>query len=182
MVRRIRWVDREFQFDFEVARYPELLERLRGTPARASDRLRGLSNAVLTRRSGGQWSVQENAGHLLDLESLFAGRLDDFEAGKSELRPADMEKHKTNDANHNEADLAALLSEFRRQRMDFLARLDALDASDFARSARHPRLKKQMRLCDMLYFHAEHDDYHLATIMELLGSDQVSVRLQSTDH
>ena len=54
-------------------------------------------------------------------------------------------------------------------RTSFLERLDALDGSDFARSALHPRLNKPMRLYDMLYFHAEHDDYHLATITERLA-------------
>jgi uncharacterized damage-inducible protein DinB len=168
MIPRIRWVDREFEFDFEVGLYRELLERLRGTPARVSDRLRGISRDLLTRRPPGHWSIQENAGHLLDLESLFVGRLDDFLASKTALRPADMENHKTCDADHNETDLSVLLSEFGLQRTAFLERLDSLDGSDFARSAMHPRLNKPMRLCDMLYFHAEHDDYHLATITELL--------------
>ena len=31
----------------------------------------------------------------------------------------------------------------------------------------HPRLERPMRLIDMMFFHAEHDDYHLARISEL---------------
>jgi hypothetical protein len=34
--------------------------------------------------------------------------------------------------------------------------------------ALHPRLAVQMRLVDMVCFHAEHDDYHLASIAEIL--------------
>jgi hypothetical protein len=46
-------------------------------------------------------------------------------------------------------------------------RLEGFDADLFARSALHPRLNVQMRLVDMLFFQAEHDDYHLARISEL---------------
>lgn len=52
--------------------------------------------------------------------------------------------------------------------MHVVTRPDLLDAEIFARSAFHPRLKKQMRLVDMIFFQAEHDDYHLARISELL--------------
>jgi hypothetical protein len=33
-----------------------------------------------TRRDRDTWSIQENLGHLADLEGLFMGRLDDFDA------------------------------------------------------------------------------------------------------
>ena len=35
------------------------------------------------------------------------------------------------------------------------------------RAAHHPRLDKPMRLIDMVFFAAEHDDQHLASITEL---------------
>jgi hypothetical protein len=38
------------------------------------------------------------------------------------------------------------------------------------RTMLHPRLKQTMRLVDHLYFVAEHDDHHLAHILELVGS------------
>jgi len=43
-----------------------------------------------------------------------------------------------------------------------------LEPESFARVAIHPRLNIPMRLVDMLYFQAEHDDYHLARISELV--------------
>ncbi len=169
MSERGRWFDRSFEFDFATELHAELLERLRGTPARLEERLRGLAREVLTRRRAeGKWSIQENAGHLMDLESLFAGRLDDFDAGAAKLRPADETNQKTEDADHNSSDLESILSAFRRERMALVGRLDALKPDDFARSALHPRLKQPMRLCDLMFFQAEHDDHHLATITELM--------------
>ena len=49
-----------------------------------------------------------------------------------------------------------------------VAQLEALSSADFSRTARHPRLQQPMRIVDMLLFHAEHDDYHLARIRELV--------------
>jgi hypothetical protein len=34
-------------------------------------------------------------------------------------------------------------------------------------SAHHPRLNKQMRIIDIAYFTAEHDDHHFAMISEI---------------
>jgi hypothetical protein len=61
--------------------------------------------------------MQENAGHLLDLESLFAQRLDEYLASAATLHAADMSNRKTYEANHNEVPLDLILSSFREQRM-----------------------------------------------------------------
>ena len=65
-----RWFDRRFELGLGATAAPGLLERLGHTPERLADAVRGLPAEVLTRRPGGKWSIQENAGHLLDLESL----------------------------------------------------------------------------------------------------------------
>jgi hypothetical protein len=56
-----------------------------------------------------KWSIQEQAGHLLDLEELGMKRLDDFEAGRETLVAADMDNRKTHEANHNTDTLANIL-------------------------------------------------------------------------
>lgn len=165
---RIKWTDRKFEFNFPAELYPELIERLRGTPARAEDRTRNLPASILTRRDGEQWSIQENIGHLLDLEELFGGRLDDFDRGLPTLRAADMSNQKTHRARHNDLPAGKILEAFRHQREKMLGRLESSPPDYFARIAHHPRLNKPMRVADMLYFNAEHDDYHLARISELI--------------
>jgi hypothetical protein len=167
-MNRIKWTDRKFNFDFPVEIYPEMIERIRGTPARLEDRLKSISSEVLTRRDGDRWSIQENAGHLLDLESLVQQRLDEYLASSPQLHAADMSNQKTYAANHNDVPMSSILSVFRDQRTKIVARLEGLDSEVFARSSFHPRLKVQMRLVDMLFFQAEHDDFHLARISELI--------------
>lgn len=164
---RIKWPDRRFNFDFPAGIYPEMIERVRGTPARLEELLAGLSPETLTNQADGRWSMQENAGHLLDLESLVAQRVDEYLAGAETLHAADMSNRKTYEATHNEVPVNSILTAFRTARRDLVDRLEDLDGEIFARSALHPRLNVQMRLVDMLFFQAEHDDYHLARISEL---------------
>jgi len=163
----MKWFERRFKFDFPVEVYPSLCVRLRGTPARLEELVRGLSREQFTRQPEGKWSIQENAGHLLDLEPLWAARVEDFLAGKQELTPADLTNRTTHEARHNERPIEDLLAEFRRARCALVDRLETLRAKDFARTALHPRLQAPMRLVDHLYFIAEHDDHHLARIWEL---------------
>lgn len=163
-----RWFERRFSFEhLGEADFPFLVERLRGAPARVEDKTRGLARERLTRRDGEAWSIQEHIGHLLDLDALHDGRLDDYRAGASVLRPADLQNRKTHEGHHNERPLAELVSAFRRERGRFVARLEAWDPHRLSVSATHPRLQQPMRLVDMLYFVAEHDDHHLAWMTEL---------------
>lgn len=164
---RIKWTDRRFNFDFPSGIYPEMIERIRGTPARLEELLDGLSPETLTTQVEGRWSMQENAGHLLDLESLVSQRIDEYVAGNSALHAADMSNRKTHDAHHNTVPADSILKAFRTARQDIVDRLETFEAEIFERSALHPRLNVPMRLVDMLFFQAEHDDYHLARISEL---------------
>ena len=167
MRARIKWTERKFAFDFPAGIYPEMIERLRGVPARLDEHVRNLSPDVLTMRHDGRWSIQENAGHLLDLEKLVWQRIDQYVAGADVLHAADMSNRKTYEADHNKADIFRLTLAFRAARMSTLARLNDLDDELFARRAIHPRLNMPMRLVDLLFFTAEHDDYHLTRIAEL---------------
>src|SRR5689334_3259352 len=166
-MQRIKWTDRRFSFDFPAGIYPEMIERVRGTPARLEELLAGLSPETLTKQADGRWSMQENAGHLLDLESLVSQRIDEYLAGNTALHAADMSNRKTYDASHNDVSVETILKAFRVARQEIVDRLESFDAEIFARSALHPRLNVPMRLVDMLFFQAEHDDYHLARISEL---------------
>ena len=166
---QIKWTDRTFNFDFPAGIYPEIIERLRGTPARAADRLAGITPSMLNRRRGNAWSVLENVGHLADLDDiLFRVRLDEYERGVESLQPADMSNRTTEAANHNARTLGEVLEYFRRTRAALIERLEHLDPAVFSRTAFHPRLKVPMRLVDLMFFQAEHDDHHLATISEIL--------------
>lgn len=161
------WFERKFEFVFPVELYPNLRVRLRGAPARLEELVNGLSPDVLTRKPDGKWSIQENAGHLLDLEPLWASRVEDFLAGAELLTAADLANKKTDQANHNGCSFKEIVSSFRAAREKSVSCLEDLPPETFARTVLHPRLKTPMRFVDHLYFVAEHDDHHLARIWEL---------------
>src|SRR3954467_2447671 len=115
MIESQRWFDRQFTLGLPRWMYPNIIERLRGTPARLEDRTLKLPMETLTRRDAGRWSIQEHAGHLLDLEALEMARLADFEARRAVLTPADVENRKTIDADHNSKSIVELLASFRAE-------------------------------------------------------------------
>jgi hypothetical protein len=169
MIERSRWLERGFAFGLPLSRFPDVLERLRGAPARLDERLGGRDRALLAVRPAGSWSILENVGHLLLVEELLDGRLDDFLAGAEELRPASHDAGRVEAARFNDRPLGDLLAAFRAARLRHVGRLEALAPSDVERRAFHARLKRAVNVLDMMVFAAEHDDHHLARITELLG-------------
>jgi uncharacterized damage-inducible protein DinB len=163
------WFERRFEFSIPVELYPNLCARLRGTPARFEEVIRGRSHQILINKPQEKWSAQEHAGHLLDLEPLWLARVGDYIVSSDMLTVTDLSNRKTDEANHNARPLEQILAGFRTARETLLTRVDRADAALFARAIPHPRLKTPMRLIDHLHFVAEHDDHHLARIWELVN-------------
>lgn len=163
------WFERKFEFTFPVELHPNLCARLRGTPARLEEVVRGGSRDVLIRRPQDKWSAQEHAGHLADLEPMWMARVGDYLSRGSELTAADLKNRKTHEANHNARSLDDIVIEFRKARSTLMNRVEMLDSALFACMRLHPRLRQPMRLVDHLYFVAEHDDHHLACFWELIN-------------
>lgn len=164
------WFERKFRFDLAPENRHDVIARLMATPLLLHALCRGVPAAKATSRDGDRWSIQENAGHLIDLEPLWSARTEELMDGAATLRPADLENRRTHEANHNAAALADLVERFARTRGAWIDRLAGLADADFARSSRHPRLDQPMRLIDHCVFVAEHDAHHLGRILELLGS------------
>jgi uncharacterized damage-inducible protein DinB len=165
-----KWFERKFDLSFPVQLYPNTWARLRGTPARLEELVHATPRELLTRKPGQGWSAQENTGHLLDLESLWLTRVEDYVKGTGTLSPADLTNRKTEEAGHNSRPVEEILADFRTARTKLVERIQSLDADMHSRTSLHPRLKAPMRLVDHLYFVAEHDDHHLACIWELVNT------------
>ena len=162
-----QWVERTFNFEFDFAHYPEFIERLMATPFSLELLIQPIPGNLLKIRKNNAWSIQENVGHLILTDDLFIGRLDDYESGTKSLRPADVSGRRTDEAKFNTQAIQDLLHRFREKRLEYIQRLNNLDRTFFSQSAWHPRLERPMRLCDMLYFQAEHDDHHMNKIKHL---------------
>ena len=98
---RLKWTDRKFAFNYPVELYPEMIERVRGASARLDEYLNSAPAEILTRQDEGRWSIQENAGHLFDLDELTLQRIDQYAAGVTVLTAADITNKATSAANYN---------------------------------------------------------------------------------
>ncbi|SNB33850.1 DinB family protein [Flavobacterium psychrophilum] len=177
-MKQEKWFDRRFNFENNQNIFPSILERLSGTPIRLEEKVIGISENILTFSLDNTWTIKENIGHLIDLEPLWQGRLDDIINGQIQLRTTDLQNSKTDLANHNETSLQELLTEFRKKREQTIKTLQSINEETVFKSALHPRLKTPMRTMDLFLFVAEHDDHHLARITELL---QMKIKKNKND-
>ena len=172
-----QWLKRTFVFDFPVDVYPRLLERLAAAPERAAQAVAGVPRERLIARPVDRWSAQRQIGHLADLDAtLFLVRLDEYAAGAEVLTAADPANRATEEADHDERDIAEVLDRFRGTRAAVMSRLAGFPPEMFGRAALHPRLRQPMRLVDQLHFQAEHDDHHLESAAEILRAPANSPR------
>ena len=168
MIPLTPWIERTFDWTPSLGVFRAILERLRGTPARLVDKLSEFEAAALTARTDGRWSMQEHAGHLIELEKLWQTRIEEFIYFAPRLAPADMSNRGTNEAGYNQMPISSILIRFRQQRMQTIGMLEDLDEDIVGRLSFHPRLRKNIRLLDLMIFMSEHDDHHLAVIQNLI--------------
>lgn len=167
-MKKTEWFNRKFHPIDDNGILPSIIERLIGTPARLEEITRNVDEYILMSKDGEKWSIKEEVGHLSDLEPLWFGRLEELIQGKPELKVADLTNQRTHTANHNATATEILLKIFRDLRMLFIKQLMHLNNEQLTHAALHPRLKTPMRIIDLAYFVAEHDDHHLARIREIL--------------
>jgi uncharacterized damage-inducible protein DinB len=170
-MKRTEWFNRKFPAIEDNGILPSIIERLAGTPARAEEMVSHIQSALLTKKNGDKWTIQEEIGHLSDLEPLWFGRLEDLKKGLAELTVADLTNRKTHEANHNAAAIKVLLQKFRQQRQLFVDELRKMSDAQLENISLHPRLKTPMRIIDLAYFVAEHDDHHLSSIRAILDKE-----------
>jgi uncharacterized damage-inducible protein DinB len=159
----VPWLERTFEVGPGDDR-EELLRQLRSAPDRLSALVARLPREMLVRRPGEAWSIQEHAGHILDLEDLHLARLAELAAGLNELRPADLSNRRTYEAHHNEEAIGSIVADLRFAREVLAERFESADPS---RRAVHPRVGSAMGALDLLRFVVEHDDHHLQVIERL---------------
>src|SRR5215469_4583278 len=173
MIQPSPWRARNWAFGvLPVGAFPAVLERLRGTAARALELIADASDAQLRARPGTGWSAKQHIGHLDDLHELDSLRLDEFLTGVDALTAADITGRRTHEARHNDLPADTIVARFRANRATLIDRMERLTEAQVSAKAMHPRLGQPMRLIDWAYFVAEHDDHHLAAARHALRSSR----------
>ena len=163
-MKRTNWFDRKFAILPDNGLLPSIIERLEGTPARLEEKLKDVNFNNLKTSGDGKWSIKKEIGHLTDLEPLWLERIKEVIAGKADLREADLTNRKTHDSHHDKQQISNLINDFRANRHQMIDLLRNTTDEDLGKSSKHPRLGTPMRIVDLTYFIAEHDDHHLARI------------------
>lgn len=163
-MERSPWINRSFKAIDDNGLLPGIIERLEGTPSRIRNKVKDADEAFLDKSINSKWSIKQEIGHLADLEPLWFLRLEQLIKGVPEMSPADMTNRKTTEADHNEKSAEELIKAFEVERNKLVSKLRGLHEVDLLKSSIHPRLKINMRIVDLAYFVAEHDDHHLVQI------------------
>ncbi len=171
-IERTKWFNRKFASIDDNGMLPSIAERLAGTPARCEEIVEGISENLLIKKMDSHWSIKEHIGHLADLEELWLARLEGLMLGEKEMRAADLTNSRTHNAGHNAKEIGSLLNGFRQKRKKFLDKLNEVTEAQLNNSSLHPRLRTPMRITDLAYFVAEHDDHHLADIRQIINKNK----------
>lgn len=166
-MNRTKWFDRKFAPIDDNGIFPGILERLEYTPLRIQYKLEKLSSNSLHAFSDNKWSIKKEIGHLIDLEPLWYERMLQIIKGDPNLKVADLTNRKTHDTDYDASAIDDLINNFAAERQKMLALLRNVAPEALENVAIHPRLGTPMRLIDLAYFVAEHDDHHLAQITYL---------------
>jgi uncharacterized damage-inducible protein DinB len=162
-MKKTPWFERKFPNIEDNGIYPSILERLEGTAARLRGKMKRIDTHI-AHANEGKWSIKKEIGHLIDLEPLWHERAKQILRGEAHLLIADLTNQKTHQANHDDFSVSDLIKSFRKERDKLMETLQNINDEDLEKEAIHPRLGTPMRLIDLAFFVAEHDDHHLAQI------------------
>lgn len=163
-MQKLQWFERKFTFGMPVGMLPFYLERLKGTAARIEEKVKSISDDVLSNKLDGKWSVKQNIGHLAEVDEIALKRIDEMIKGISPMSPAVFEPKQ----DYNKQSVRDVLTFFRMNRVKNLYRYQQLSEEELSKASLHPRLKVMMTPVDLALFDAEHDDHHLVRIGEII--------------
>jgi uncharacterized damage-inducible protein DinB len=170
-MRRTNWFDRTFPVIEDNGLLPGIIERLEGTPARLAEKINHLPADFNQELPGNKWSIKKEIGHLTDLEPLWYERLLQILADQPGMKAADLTNRKTHETTHDAKTSDDLIAAFKMERKKFVAKLRLLNEGDLNKTSIHPRLGTPMKVIDLAYFVAEHDDHHLAQMTCLISAN-----------
>lgn len=162
-MKQLQWFERTFSFGLPVGMLPFYLERLAGTVCRIENKVKGMSEDMLSYRLDNKWSIKENIGHLAEVDEVAKKRIDEMITGVSPMSPAVFEPKA-----YHEWPIDEVVNYFRKNRNENIKRYSELALPELERTSLHPRLNVMMSPVDLAWFDAEHDDHHLVRINEIL--------------
>lgn len=142
------------------------LDQLIIFPAALKGVIEKIDSKLLLDRPQQKWSIQTNIGHLLTMESLWIGRLDDFFLERPTLRPWNGTNADTDDAQFDLQNITQILEDFASIRTAHIRMIKENIELLSARSCLHEGSGKQITFQEHLQWIVSHDQQHLHIINE----------------
>jgi uncharacterized damage-inducible protein DinB len=145
----------------------EIIERVSSLPERVAAEIEGLSEDELRRRPAeGDWSLKEVCGHLRDDSEVWRRRLNLMITETDPVLPAYDQEAMVRQGAYQEADIAKVLGDFKRLRLEMVDSLTGLAPEGWQRPGQHPdwgRLTIRQGMEMMI----RHTEGHLEQVREL---------------
>ena len=153
--------------DNAMTGHAEIIERVKGLPARIAVEIDGLSEAELSWRAAqGGWSIREVCGHLRDIGEWWVHRLHVMLTEDDPLLPSFDQEAFVREGRYQEVEVAAVLGEMTRLRLEVVDILSGLAPDGWERTGRH-ETRGRITIRQAMEFVIQHDEGHLDQVREL---------------
>lgn len=141
--------------------YHELIDALAQTPARLTETLAG--RVPTGARSNEDWGPAEVVAHLVDVERLYRGHMQEILRREGALLRRFDERRAAREHDYAATDLAASLEAFATERGETMSLLMNLALKDWERTGIHDT-DGELSIEDLAERLVEHDDEHVAQV------------------
>jgi uncharacterized damage-inducible protein DinB len=143
------------------------MERVKSLPDRVAAEIEGLSEDELGRRpADGAWSLKEVCGHLRDDSEVWRRRLGMMITDTDPVLPSYDQEALVREHAYQDADIAAVLGDFKRLRLEMVEHLTALARDDWERTGQHPDWGR-LTIGQGMGMMVRHTEEHLEQVREL---------------
>jgi len=150
-----------------VAHNVEIIERVKALPDRVAAEIDGLSEEQLRRRpADGAWSLKEVCGHLRDDSEVWWRRLSMMIKETDPVLPAYDQEAMVRQGAYQDADIATVLGDFKRLRLEMVDLLSGLELEGWKRTGQHPNWGR-VRVRQGIAMMIRHTEGHLDQVREL---------------
>jgi uncharacterized damage-inducible protein DinB len=150
-----------------VAHNVEIIERVKALPDRVAAEIEGLSEDELRRRPAeGDWSIKEVCGHLRDDSEVWRRRLYMMITQTDPVLPSYDQEALVREHAYQDADIAAVLGDFKRFRLDMVENLSTLTRDSWERTGQHPDWGR-LTIRQGMEMMVRHTEEHLDQVREL---------------
>jgi len=150
-----------------MAHYVEIIERVKALPGEIAGEIEGLGDEELRRRPAeGGWSIKEVCGHLCDDSEVWRRRLYMMITQTDPVLPSYDQEALVREHAYQDADIGAVLGDFKRFRLDMVENLSTLARDGWERTGQHPDWGR-LTIGQGMGMMVRHTEGHLDQVREL---------------